>query len=126
MKIIKPLLNEVGVIGFMRDQIYIILFLHIYFCLLQRSSLWHGNKSLSKRGDELQTRSWCTNCKLSDNDDKVTYLSEGDYSFEKNLLKISLALNIPDRFIRSFTDIEDINRKQNYFTFLFLFWSNQK
>ena len=42
-------------------------------------------------------------------DNKVTYLSEGDHSFEKNLLKISLALGIPDRFIRSFTDIEEIN-----------------
>ena len=44
-------------------------------------------------------------------DDKVTYLSEGDHSFEKNLLKISLALGMPDKFIKSWTESEGSNVK---------------
>ena len=43
-------------------------------------------------------------------DNKVTYLSDGDHSFEKNLLKISMALKMPDKFIKAFTDPECITK----------------
>jgi len=42
-------------------------------------------------------------------DGKVTYLTEGDHSFEKNLLKISLALDMPDKFIKSWNNIETVD-----------------